>query len=346
VRTKQDIDSAANWKAIDEIFSRVKAGDDSKEKKTATGALIQVDADGQAAQATPAGQPTEVILYGFPPEFQYAAIDHYERVSQGAIYEDYDRYPPNGKYNLALTLGRTHSPANISREALRKKNKYHGGDHWIKVTFDSSEAAERACHYSPHVIQGYLVYAEPYRGTGPAADVVIPATEAAVASVTASPSQETSRTLQGLGGTSETASSATATAAHEHRDESASSSATIQSPTLTARRVRSPLAPTSPPPAPRTPAGSPKKTVRIPGVKGLEPSSKALLPAQSTWQRTFSKLPLVGLFFGGGGDIIGSQVPRKENGEFDWANASLYWLLWAWVDLLLRTDFCGLKGDD
>lgn len=353
VRTKQDIDAAENWKVIDDIFSRVKSGDEAKDKSVRTpapGTTAGPDAEGPAAQTTPAGQPTEVILYGFPSAYQYAAIDHYERVSQGIIYEDYDRYPPNGKYNLSLSLGRTHSPANISKEALRKKNRYHGGDHWIKVTFDSAEAAERACHYSPHVIQGHIIYAEPYRGTGPQEDVAIPATEGNVASVTASPSQETSRTLQGVGGTSDTASSATATAVREGPGESASSSATVQAQaptTLTKRRsARSPLPPTSPPPA--TPVHAPhsrKEGVKIPGVKGLEPPEKALLPAQSTWQRTFAHLPLIGLFLGGG-DLIGNQVPRKEDGSFDWANATLYWWIWAWVDLILRTDFCGLKGDD
>lgn len=300
---------------------------------------------------TPAGQPTEVILYGFPLVYQYAAVDFYERVSQGVIYEDYDRYPPNAKYNLSLTLGRTHSPANISREALRKKNRYHGGEHWIKVTFDSTEAAERACHYSPHVIQGHIVFAEPYRGTGPTSDVAIPATDAAIqkVSLTASPSQDTSRTLQGIGGASDTASSATATIPREGREQSASSSTTVQAPipassTLTNRRLRSPLAPTSPSPA-KMPT-SPKKAVRIPGVKGLEPPGKALLPAQSTWQRTLAHLPLVGLFFAGGGDIIGNQVPRKEDGTFDWVNATAYWRAWAWVDWVLRTDFCGIRGDD
>lgn len=303
------------------------------------------ETEGQTTQVTPIGQPTEVILYGFPPAYQYAAIDHYERVSQGIIYEDYDRHPPNAKYNLSLSLGRTHSPATISKEALRKKNRYHGGEHWIKVTFDSADAAERACHYSPHVIQGHIVYAEPYRGTGPSTDVAIPATEAAIASVTASPSQDTSKTLNINSAASDTASSATA-AVREGHEESFSSSTTVQPPqTLINRRVRSPLVPTSPPP-PKTPTSSPKKGVRIPGVKGLESSDKALLPAQSTWQRAFSHLPLVGLLVGGGSDIIGSQVPRKDDGSFDWQNASVYWQTWAYIDLFLRTDFCGIKGDD
>ena len=330
---------------IDDVFGRVKTGEDSKDKRTASGLTATAnEAEGQTTQVTPVGQPTEVILYGFSSAYQYAAIDHYERVSQGVIYEDYDRHPPHSKYNLSLSLGRTHSPATISRDALRKKNRYHGGEHWIKVTFDSSEAAERACHYSPHVIQGHIVYAEPYRGTGPSADVAIPATEAAIASVAASPSQDTSKTLNIHSAASDTASSATA-AAREGHDESFSSSTTVQPPTtLTNRRVRSPMVPTSPPP--KTPPSSPKKGVRIPGVKGLEPSDKALLPAQSTWQRTFSHVPLVGLLFGGGSDIIGSQVPRKDDGSFDWQNASMYWRTWAYIDLLLMTDFCGIKGDD
>ena len=32
------------------------------------------------------------------------------------------------------------------------------------------------------------------------------------------------------------------------------------------------------------------------------------------------------------GDIIGSQVPRTETGEFDWGRASFYWRFMWWVD--------------
>ena len=339
---------------IDDIFSRVKAGDEVRDKsgreRTATPGVstltpaVTGDGEGLPAQATPTGQPTEVILYGFPAAFQYAAIDHYERVSQGMIYEEYDRYPPNSKYNLSLSLGRSHlNSTKLSKEAMLKKNRYHGGEHWIKVTFDSAEAAERACHYSPHVIKGHIVHAEPYRGSGPSTDVAIPATEAAVASVTASPSQDSSRTLQiPPGGISETASSATATGI-EGREESASSSATAQPPqTPVQRKTRSPLSPTASTSS-KILQTSPKKTIRIPGVKGLEPSEKALLPAQSSWHRTFSNLPLIGLLFGGGNDVIGNQVPRKEDGSFDWQNASSYWRFWAYLDWMLKSDFCGIR---
>jgi hypothetical protein len=33
--------------------------------------------------------------------------------------------------------------------------------------------------------------------------------------------------------------------------------------------------------------------------------------------------------------MIGSEVPRTDMGEFDWAKASLYWKLMWWLDFLL-----------
>jgi hypothetical protein len=70
-------------------------------------------------------------------------------------------------------------------EALKLVNKYHGGDHWVKVTFNSAEAAERAIYTSPHTLQGFLVHAAPYRGTGPPdGDKPVLATEEAIRSAT------------------------------------------------------------------------------------------------------------------------------------------------------------------
>lgn len=108
-----------------------------------------------------------MILYGYGTESQWAAIDFFEKVSNGIIYEEYDREPYNPKFNYAFAPNRSSHLRALSRAALSRVNQFVGGDHWIKVTFDSAEAAERACHYSPHNIQGYTVYAEAYRGTGP-----------------------------------------------------------------------------------------------------------------------------------------------------------------------------------
>jgi len=340
---------------IDDIFTRAKESEQNKESQRSSaplGSVADSGAGAQVSQSTPAGQPSEVILYGFPPNFQYAAIEFYERVSQGAILEDYDRYPTNTKYDLSLSLRRSRGATKLSREALLKKNHYHGGDHWIKVTFDSAEAAERACYYAPHVIQGYIIHAEPYRGIGPAADDPILATAAAMASVTASPSQSSSGTLQNQAPSSETASSATATATGTLPDPFAS-------PPQTPRPSRSTIAPPTPrlgsaPSLPGTASTttalqtSPGKGPRIRGARRavLLPAEQALLPASSRWQRAFGTWPLVGLLLGGGSDIIGDHVPRDSLGKFDHEKASLYWLFWWWFDWIFWTDFCGVKGDD
>ncbi|KAF2722256.1 hypothetical protein K431DRAFT_284208 [Polychaeton citri CBS 116435] len=119
------------------------------------------------------GEPTEVLLWGFGREMQWAAIDFYERASSGgSVLEDYDRAAPGQRYvNPAAnrSLGRA-GVGSLSRAALRKKNQFAGGEHWIKVTFDSRQAADVACARSPHVVHGFVVSAEPWRGVGPARD--------------------------------------------------------------------------------------------------------------------------------------------------------------------------------
>ena len=46
---------------------------------------------------------------------------------------------------------------------------------------------------------------------------------------------------------------------------------------------------------------------------------------------------------GSGHGIIGDQVPRKEDGTFDAASASLYWRFFWMVDGCFGTDFCGCR---
>jgi len=53
------------------------------------------------------------------------------------------------------------------------------------------------------------------------------------------------------------------------------------------------------------------------------------------------------MFIGSGkGSSSGSQVPRLEDGSFDWKTAGLYWQIFAFIDLWLGTDICGLKSED
>ncbi|TLD29934.1 ferric-chelate reductase [Venturia nashicola] len=338
----QDKDTGANWQAIDDIFTRAKEADGKEQQRASSTPAIGAITAPETPQTSPVGQPTEAIIYGFPAAFQYAAIEFYERVSQGAIYEDYDRFPAHTKYDLSLSLRQARGSGRISQEALRKKNQYDGGEHWIKVTFDSAEAAERACYYSPHIIKGYLVYAEPYRGSGPTNDEAILATPAAVASATASPSQRSSATLQnhtpGLS-PSVTASSATATTTLHDPFAPVAPSPLAQS--VTAQTPNSSFGQST------ALATEQRKPPRIRGAKRavLLPVESALLPSTTTWQK-FANVPIVNLFIGNGSDIIGHQVPRKEDGTFDWDNASVYWRFWWCVDYYCWTDWLGLKSDD
>lgn len=128
-------------------------------------------------------EPIEVILYGYSStDDLYEVLNTFERISEGTICEDYDRQPPphRPRYNTALSTHSYASPrSSLSKAARAKAYQYAGGQHWIKVTFDSPEAAERACHFSPHVVFGHQVFAEPYRGVGPTAgDLPFPVTAA------------------------------------------------------------------------------------------------------------------------------------------------------------------------
>ena len=99
-------------------------------------------------------EPMEVLLYGFGEEMQWAAIDFYERVPHGMILEDYDRQPPGQHYDITRSFGRQAAQRSLSRAAMRKKNRFAGGLHWIKVTFDTQKAAELAIARQPHIIKG------------------------------------------------------------------------------------------------------------------------------------------------------------------------------------------------
>jgi hypothetical protein len=317
----EDKEVIENWKAIDDIFVKAKKRDQER---------VPTSDAASAAPKTPAGAPTEVILYGYAEPYQWAAIEFYERVSQGIIYEDYEREPSNTKYDLSLARSTT-TRSRIPSDALRKVSRYHGGEHWIKVTFNSSQAADRACYASPHKLNGHLVYAERYRGTGPAEDAAIPATEEALRSVASSP----------------LATTGTATAGVSATPAATGTSATLSTETLD-----------SGPAAWPSDAGTSTATLDSAAVRGLRvrgakravllPADKALLPAASLWQRTFGSWPVVGFLFGGAShEFIGSEVPRKDDGTFDWDKASMYWQFWATLDYyIFFANFLGLKGED
>ncbi|CDM27343.1 hypothetical protein DTO013E5_8461 [Penicillium roqueforti] len=120
---------------------------------------------------------TECILYGYKnKDNEWKVIEKFERISQGTICEDYPRNDPNSSINYThLLSGGDVVIRNLSADANRKSKRYAGGYHWIKVTYDSTQSADRARFYSPQEIDGHLVFCELYNGHGPAEDAPIPA---------------------------------------------------------------------------------------------------------------------------------------------------------------------------
>ena len=248
----------------------------------------------------------------------------------------------------------------LSKDALRKKNSYHGGTHWIKVTFDSAEAADRAMAGGPHVIRGYLVSAEPWRGQDirDEDDRAVPATTENIASATASPGRS-STTLVPLIDSPATLSSATATGATPQGTARNRTFASLSSSSITA------LSPGSLSPGPSAGAittattatttqsqpASPRGSLRIATAKPIQliSASAALLPAKTPLQRTLDAVPLVSWFSAGGGggahDALVGDLPRADDGAVDWDKAGFYWRFWWAVDQCFGTEFCGGKED-
>jgi hypothetical protein len=372
-----DLAQAANNRAIDNIFGNY-GKEEANRRSTrggsgsiagppaSTSAPNLIDAGGLSASFQPgattnmaAKEPKEVILYGYGSDAQWAALSHFEKVSNGSIYEEYDREPHNTKVAAsfsAFSASRASTFRSLNKSALRKVNEYVGGDHWIKVTFDSAEAAERACHYSPHSIQGYTVFAEPYRGTSPTGgDRAIRANVGFALSQTASPNTLSSGTLNGRDASqsSATASSATATSALPRSITEplfrASGAFPQDLAPLAPTPQAQPLAQTSSSTMTTTALNprSARATLRLKGANVKPavflPQEKAFLPATSRWQATVGSLPIIGWVIGSGHGIIGDQVPRKEDGSFDASAASVYWRAWYAVDACFGTDFCGVR---
>ncbi|KXL42339.1 hypothetical protein M433DRAFT_362084 [Acidomyces richmondensis BFW] len=310
--------------------------------------MSMVDADSEA---------TEVLLYGFGDDLQWSAIDFYERASGGFILEDYDRFPPGqrGYAEATRSYGRIAAQRSLGKAAMAKKNRYAGGDHWIKVTFGSRSAAELACARSPHVVKGYLVAAEPWQGRGPMADKAVPATAHAGAmitdetippsfsTVTVGESPNGSRTL-----TSQTEHETPPQQEKQQHSEKvlwgraqrhASQSSAITSSAQPTASQQPTQRGTTNSTIPATSMGTQSKLIGARRVQ-LLPAEQALMPRQprQSWLKTWLW----------GSDVIGTTVPRKEDavGQIDWEKASFYWKVWWWVDWWWGTDFCGLKGDD
>lgn len=312
-------------------------------------ALAEVDANAAtqtaaAAKASGDQEATEVLLWGFGEDLQWAAIDFYERVSGGVVLEDYDRTPPGQRaYEAGMPYSRAAAQQSLSRAALRKKNRYAGGEHWIKVTFDSRQAAELVCARSPHIIKGHLVCAEPYQGRGPARDEPVFATQAG-AQITsdALPPSFSTQTLGASPSGSGTMTSGTEQQTPPHRSSDMQAlppppwgQATVPA-TSNAATVRAQSGRQTAEGQQLTLRGT-KRVIESAKTVVLLPAEQALMPKQpkQSWSAWL-----------GASELIGTTVPRREDGAFDHDKASLYWRLFYWLDGTFGTDFCGLRGDE
>jgi hypothetical protein len=329
-KKEQDMIKIENMAAEDAVFSRLRS--DTREKDAGKGALQTLDPNTVAGAAkNESKEPTEILIYGFGEELQWAAIEFYENVSNGVILEDYERQPSGHRQDMLRANHRMAAQRTLSKASLRRKNTFHGGNHWIKVTFDSPEGADLACSRSPHLVRGHLVYAEPYRGIGPSKDGPIFATG---------------------GGAQITEDTLPKTFAKIPVHDSPASSETVSSATVGGAQRSS-----QPPPrmnifdAPMRDAASTGlersdsntqlqlRPARIQGATRavLLPAEQALLPKQ-TGQSWASWI--------GGSEIFGSTLPRRADGTFDYERANVYWRLIFTLDRLFGLDLCGLKADE
>lgn len=326
------------------------------------GALATTDGNAGPSARYVRQVPTEVILRGYNANHEYAAISHYERIG-GRICEDYSREPPpeirRYKYDARDPAVLRRRP--LTAEERAKAMHFAGGEHWIKVTFESAEAADRAITNSPQLIQGFLVYAEPYRGVPPNADEPVPAdaddqvphrhgranhrtagtsyprqNTMLPRSYTTSALSEGSRDPQSLSPPGSFSSSNTL-------DTATLSSATSSSATLVGQ-------PASQQPSQANPQGQLQTMYcrRIPTAKRAQllPADQALLPQPSFTQKVVKNIPLIGWL---STEVIGSEVPRTEMGEFDWARASLYWKIVWYLDNYFRwfgDEVAGMDKDE
>ncbi|KAI1328641.1 hypothetical protein F5Y16DRAFT_368221 [Xylariaceae sp. FL0255] len=302
-------------------------------------------------------EPVEVILRGYAsPSQQYAAINHFEQLA-GRICEDYSREPPIEARRYKSDL---RDPALTRRQPLTKAerekvNKVAGGEHWIKVTFESQEAASNAIFSSPQKIMGHLVYAEMYRSLPPVEDAAVLDVVGNVGmfgdglgrstSLRRRPSQnrrggnrgtrpshssQPDNLLDGSPGShTSTQTLDTATVSH--------SSATMSTATITGAPETDNTNPLSHAhPEQQASNANGKGTMsRIAGARRITLlPADAALKRQPTWaERILAMIPFLGWFSGA---MIGNQVPRNEVGEFDMNRASLYWKIMYWLDYWFR----------
>jgi hypothetical protein len=298
--------------------------------------------------------PTEVILYGFATSRQWAAVDRYERAF-GRICEDYARDPPEEDQKYKRSVARSMAAANYGprtkAESIKAMN-YAGGEHWIKVTFESAEIAEMAVTNQPLFASGAWVHCEYWRNTGPKEDKML-----------LDSLKSTSTSFEDRRTRSKSEESLTKLADHDspfsysnRSDPSSDNMTAAESPSLTPTTYPTNGTATSQStrrrkivPFNRIPANHSAVTITSQEFTEdryvLRPATEALLPIPSRWERILSGcLSLLPSFLTH--DQIGDELPVTDDGHFDWSKATLYWSFWYYIDYYLGTDVLGMKEED
>ncbi|CAH0039806.1 unnamed protein product [Clonostachys solani] len=308
---------------------------------------------------TKASQPVEIMLRGYRSSTQqYAAVSHFESLA-GIILEDYPREPPPSqrRYKSQLRDPAFRRQRTLNAEERMKVNRVDGGEHWIKVTFESAQAADAAIYASPQRILGHLVYAEPYKGMPPPKDEAIPDLDSLFAG-----EHERSKSMPAAYGQPRRKSVTSFPTSFNSRlvdlnnspPQSLDSSQTLETGTLSSGTVIDST------PAVIGNSGATSSGIEplivedsvfcrsIPTARRavLLPAEQALKPQKSVTQRILSAIPFINWF---SGSIIGNEVPRTETGDFDWNRASLYWKIIWWLDStfgLFRGDISSIDKDE
>ncbi|KAK5991129.1 Nuclear pore protein NUP53 [Cladobotryum mycophilum] len=330
-------------------------------RKANAGAAANSQEDAVPQRASVQSPPVELILRGYRSSTQqYAAIAHYESLA-GRILEDYPREPPSSqrRYKSELRDPAFTRRRNLTSDERALVNRADGGEHWVKVTFESAEAGNAAVYASPQRILGHLVHAEPYRGVPPAKDESCPdigqlADGEDGRSKSVPTGLDAPRPKPVVSGLPTTFSSRLLDLSP---GDSRSSSQTMDTGTVNYSHSSSVTMTDAPFIPPTSSSGFEPMEIaqensifcrRIPTARKarLLPAEQALLPQQSVMQRFLNAVPIIKWF---SGSMIGNEVPRTEMGEFDWSRASLYWKVIWWLDAtfgLFKGDVYNIDKDD
>ncbi|KAI0393055.1 hypothetical protein F5Y17DRAFT_433956 [Xylariaceae sp. FL0594] len=362
----------ATMRAADEIFSQFISRQQQKDPNPTEGSNRKSRPDDPAATEAalpPHKEPVEVILRGYAsPAQQYAAINQYEQLA-GRICEDYSREPPveARRYKSELRDPALRRRQPLTKSEREKVNKVAGGEHWIKVTFESQEAADAALYASPQEIMGHLVYAEPYHSRPPvenAAVLNVVGDVGMLADIRRSSSfrERPGRTSQSRNSISQTLPRSLQPAQPDgpvrrragspFGSQSASqtmdtATATIPAATVTGleTEAKDKQQQQQQKEEEETQQEAERPSGRIRGARRITllPADAALKRQPSFAERMLALIPLLGWFSGA---VIGDEVPRTELGEFDLNRASLYWKFLYWLDYWFRLFGNELVGGD